>query len=221
MIASAPPAAEALQTMLAPFNPQPILLDPVLGEVPKLARGIGPETKIALGVGQDVNGRPLAESAGAVFSQDEAFRYLLWRMWNPDRPFWSFGMLNPSTADHLKLDPTVKRCCSRAMAGGAGGLIVWNLFAFRATDPAVMKRAADPVGPANDLAILEAVNVSALNVAGWGAHGVHREREHSVRAMLGAGNVPLHALAFTATGLPRHPLYLSLELKPQPWRFWK
>jgi len=162
----------------------------------------------------------IAGDAGAVFSPCEGFRYLLWRVWNPDRPFWSFGMLNPSTADHLQLDPTVTRCQTRATAGGAGGLIVWNLFAWRATDPAAMKRQGDPVGPFNDEAIRLAVAASALNIAAWGSHGVHREREHRVRVMLGAAKVPLHALAFTATGLPRHPLYLSLGLQPQPWKFW-
>jgi hypothetical protein len=62
----------------------------------------------------------IAGDAGAVFSPCEGFRYLLWRVWNPARPFWSFGMLNPSTADHLQLDPTVTRCQTRATAGGAG-----------------------------------------------------------------------------------------------------
>lgn len=158
---------------------------------------------------------------GAALSPDWRYRYLLWRIWDEALPIWSFGMLNPSTADHLKLDPTVTRCCARARAGGAGGLVVWNLFAWRDTDPAGMKRAADPIGPGNDLAIRTAVDNSALNIAAWGAHGAHREREHTVRAMLGADDVPLHALAFTATGLPRHPLYLPAALQPQPWKFWK
>jgi len=90
----------------------------------------------------------------------------------------------------------------------------------RATDPAVMKREADPVGPFNDEAITLAVAASVLNIAAWGSHGAHREREHRVRAMLEAAKVPLHALAFTANGLPRHPLYLSLILQPKPWKFW-
>lgn len=180
------------------------------------------DVKIAIGEGgQDVAGRPCPDSAGAVFSQDEDFRYLLWRIWNPDLPFWSFGMLNPSTADHMKLDPTVKRCCLRALNGGAGGLIVWNLFAWRATDPAAMKRVADPIGPFNDDATRLAVAAASLNIAAWGSHGTHREREFRVRAMLGQDQVPLHALGFTATRLPRHPLYLSFELQPRPWRYWE
>lgn len=168
-----------------------------------------------LKIATDVTG-----DAGAIFSNCENYRYLLWRIWNPGLPLWSFGMLNPSTADHLQLDPTVDRCQKRTHAAGAGGLIIWNLFAWRATDPAAMKRVVDPIGAYNDDAILAAVDVSALNIAAWGAHGTHREREHRVRATLGREGVSLHALAFTASGLPRHPLYLPLALEPQPWKFW-
>ena len=162
----------------------------------------------------------LDEGAGAAFSLCERYRYALWRVWNPDLPLWTFGMLNPSTADHLKLDPTLTRCASRATAGGAGGMVIWNLFAWRATDPADMKRAADPVGTANDATIRLLVSLASLNIAGWGAHGTHREREHRVRAMLAGEGAKLHALAFTATGQPRHPLYLKADLAPQPWAYW-
>lgn len=156
---------------------------------------------------------------GAVFSPDWRYRYLLWRIWDQSLPIWSFGMLNPSTADHLKLDPTVTRCCSRARNGRAGGLVVWNLFAWRDTDPAAMKRADDPVGPGNDQAIRVALENSALNIAAWGAHGTHKNREADVRAMLGGEGNRLHALAFTNEGHPRHPLYLEAGLQPQPWDF--
>lgn len=157
--------------------------------------------------------------SGALFSPCGRWRYLLWRVWDEALPLWSFGMLNPSTADHEKLDPTVKRCQSRAQTGGAGGFVVWNLFAWRDTEPAAMKQAADPVGPANDLAIRCAVEASATNIAAWGVHGTHREREHKVRAMLGSEGFPLHALDFTKDGHPRHPLYLPSALQPLPWDY--
>ena len=184
-------------------------LEPIR-DMPRIA-----DVRLSIGATHD-----LIAQGGAVFSPCERYRYLLWRIWNPALPFWSFGMLNPSTADHMKLDPTITRCHKRAQSGGAGGLIVWNLFAYRATDPKDMKAAADPVGPENDQAIKLGIEAAVLNVAGWGSHGDHRVREHSVRAMLGRDQVQLHALAFTATGLPRHPLYLSFDLQPQPWKFW-
>lgn len=157
--------------------------------------------------------------AGAIFSPCERYRYVLWRIWNPSLPFWSFGMLNPSTADHMELDPTVDRCRTRAISGGAGGLLIWNLFAFRATDPKDMKAASDPVGPQNDRAIQIACEASVKIVAGWGAHGDHMNRQADVRALLAAAEFDLHAIAFTKDGLPRHPLYLSFDDAPQPWDY--
>ena len=62
-------------------------------------------------------------------------------------------MLNPSTATEVQNDPTVERCERRARALGFGAFRVTNIFAFRATDPKVMRAEADPVGPANDAAI--------------------------------------------------------------------
>lgn len=165
--------------------------------------------------------RGLKLGDGAALSRCWRYRYLLWRIWDPALPIWSFGMLNPSTADHLKLDPTVSRCCNRAQRGGAGGLVVCNLFAWRDTDPRNMKLAQEPVGAMNDQAIRIAVEHSAVNVAAWGAHGTHRGREHAVRQMLAGHSVPLHALAFTSAGHPRHPLYLEAGVQPQPWTFWE
>lgn len=126
------------------------------------------------------------ESAGAAFSTSELYRYALWRVWDPTRPFWTFGMLNPSKADHIRLDPTVTRCIGHAQRGGAGGLIVWNLFAWRATDPADMKRAPNPVGMSNDRAIRALAQLGAVNIAAWGAHGAWQDRSATVRAMLAA-----------------------------------
>jgi len=156
---------------------------------------------------------------GAALSTCWCYRYLLWRIWEPSLPIWSFGMLNPSTADAFQLDPTISRCIDRARKGGAGGLVVWNLFAWRDTDPAAMKRAADPVGRVNDHAIRLAVEHSGLNIAAWGAHGTHNGRDASVRALLAGIKADLHALAFTKDGQPRHPLYLPAALVPQPWTY--
>lgn len=161
----------------------------------------------------------LMEPGGAMFSFCERYRYLLWRVWDTTLPMWTFGMLNPSTADDLILDPTIRRCVEFAKAGGAGGLIVWNLFAWRATDPAAMKMRPDPIGPLNNLAIVNAVRDAALTVAAWGMHGSFLNRESEVRGFLNMLKVPLHAMTFTKDGHPRHPLYLPARLKPEPWEY--
>lgn len=43
----------------------------------------------------------------AVFSTDGAYRYALWRQWLLGEGTLMFVMLNPSTADAIKNDPTL------------------------------------------------------------------------------------------------------------------
>ena len=79
--------------------------------------------------------------SGAKFSPCRRWRYLLWRQWDERRPVANFLMLNPSTADEVKLDPSCTRARLYAERWGFGGLIVTNLFGWRATDPDDMKAA--------------------------------------------------------------------------------
>jgi hypothetical protein len=71
----------------------------------------------------------------AEISEDGKYRYALMRMWD-DKPLMMFCMLNPSTADATKDDPTIRRCIGFAKDRGYGGIYVVNLMAYRATDPA-------------------------------------------------------------------------------------
>ena len=69
----------------------------------------------------------------AVFSPCEKYRYWLSRRWQEGGRSLAFIMLNPSTADELENDATIERCERRARHNGYGGLVVCNLFAWRAT----------------------------------------------------------------------------------------
>lgn len=126
-------------------------------------------------------------------------------------------MLNPSTATEARNDPTLARVQARARALGHGGFGVVNLFALRATDPADLRGAPDPVGPANDAAILAALPWAGQVICAWGAHGAHADRGAQVAARLRDAGVALWHLGLTRGGQPRHPLYLPLSLPPQPW----
>jgi hypothetical protein len=150
-----------------------------------------------------------AETGEAVFSEDRLYRYELQREWSDNPKRMNFIGLNPSTADEAKLDPTLRRMIRFADREGCGRLIVTNLFAFRATDPLVMRLADDPVGPKNDSYLVTAAEDSAIVVAGWGANGGYRGRNREVEALL--KHVKLRCLGFTVGGHPRHPLYLSSE----------
>jgi hypothetical protein len=154
---------------------------------------------------------------GARFSRCRKWRYLLWRRWG-EGPVANFLMLNPSTADELKLDPSCTRARVYAERWGFGALIVTNLFGWRATDPADMKSARDPVGSHNDEAILAAARQAELVVCAWGNHGRHLERSPFVVECLRKARVELHMLRLNGNGEPAHPLYLPARLEPVPFR---
>jgi hypothetical protein len=124
----------------------------------------------------------------ARFSADQVYRYNLTRIWDGSRGALVVIGLNPSTADATTDDPTIRRCIGFAKRERLGGLVMLNLFAFRATDPKRMRCADDPVGPDNDHAIREAVaanrRLGSVFVAAWGAHGSHLRRDAKVHAMI-------------------------------------
>lgn len=153
----------------------------------------------------------------AVYSPCEAYRYALTRIWDTEGRRVLFVMLNPSTATEVQNDPTVERCERRARALGFGGFRVCNIFAFRATDPRVMRAQADPVGPANDAAIAEGALWADSVVCAWGAHGAHLGRGSAVEALLRATGRPLLHLGLSKAGHPKHPLYIAYECQPQGW----
>ena len=156
--------------------------------------------------------------SGAQFSRCRRWRYLLWRCWDAGRPLANFLMLNPSTADELRLDPSCTRARNYAERWGFGGLIVTNLFGWRATDPGEMKAARDPVGRGNDRAILEAAREAKLVVCAWGNHGAHLARAGRVVQLLRKEDVNLNYLKINCSGHPAHPLYLPGSIGPKPWR---
>lgn len=151
----------------------------------------------------------------ADLSADRMYRYRLSRTW-ADGPRATFIMLNPSTADERADDPTLRRCIGFARRWGFGGLIVVNLYALRATRPADLWTAADPVGTENDRYLAGASETRGLLVAAWGAHA-KRERVREVMAL--PGFEQLMCLRTTKQGHPSHPLYLPQSLMPVSWTF--
>lgn len=152
---------------------------------------------------------------GAVFSHCRSYRYRLWRHYD-DGPSIVWVLLNPSTADETVNDPTVERCCRRSIAMGHPHVEVVNLFAYRSTDPAGLRHVDDPVGPANDAAILDAVAGAGLVVCGWGNHGARMGRGAHVLSLLREAGVRAHALCMTGAGQPGHPLYVGYDVAPTP-----
>lgn len=151
---------------------------------------------------------------GAIFSPCLNYRYRLWRQWDEGKLLHFCG-LNPSTADEVLNDPTISRLIKRAKQLGFSGLQMTNAFAYRATDPKVMKSQDDPVGPENDEAILTAAKMSAMTIVGWGKDGWHKGRQRQIVEMLEEVGITMHCLGVNKDGTPKHPLYLAYSVQPQ------
>lgn len=163
-------------------------------------------------------------SRGAILSEDRVHRYRLWRMWDPDKPAIAWMMLNPSTADALVDDPTIRSCLRLSKAWGFGRLDVVNVFAFRATDPKALleasKRGIDVVGEDN-LEHIQTTCVAAEEVVcGWGSY-VGRPSMKDVLSYLRSwreqGLLRTSAIATNKDDSPRHPLYSASNASRRPY----
>lgn len=157
----------------------------------------------------------------AYLSLDGVYRYRLGRVWDPELPVLGWIMLNPSKADALVDDPTIRRCISFARRWGFGGIDVANLFAYRATDPAELADAASPLGRENLRELLTMItdfeSVGEV-ICAWGAWTGHPViRRLVVGYVMGrakAAGRELWCLGETKAGAPKHPLYLPGETIP-------
>lgn len=161
-------------------------------------------------------------SPAAVISRCQAFRYRLDRHWDDLRPPLVAGLLNPSTADANKDDPTIARLLARAQAMQMGSLIVWNAFAYRATDPAELLSKADPIGPENDRYIFDILTEcrhrKGLALIGWGAHKMVHGRIGPIMRIAEAVGIEFYCVGTNRDGSPKHPLYVPYSAAPAPWK---
>jgi len=146
----------------------------------------------------------------ALFSEDRIYRYALWRIWDKSLPKALFIGLNPSTADEIQDDPTIRRCIRYSMDWGYGGYIMGNIFGYRSTDPHVLKRIKDPIGNKNNYWLKKLHKEASITIAAWGNHGKLLSRGEEVSSLLDN----LHCLKITKEKNPSHPLYLPAKLKP-------
>jgi len=148
--------------------------------------------------------------SSAIFSKDRVHRYALWRTWDESLPKLLFIGLNPSTADEINDDPTMRRCIRFSKDLGYGGFIMANIFAYRSTDPKKLKTVKDPIGKKNNHWIKKLDKEAGLTIAAWGTHGNYLNRDKQVIELLDV----LYCLRKTKDGFPSHPLYLPSTLKP-------
>ncbi len=152
----------------------------------------------------------------AAFSRCKTYRYALTRQWQDSKPDQHvvFIGLNPSTADHRKDDPTIRRCMGFTRSWGYNNLTVINLFAFRTPYPEELKKVDDPVGPYNTKHLGRIISQADLVIACWGKDGAWLEQDKRLAKRYEG---KLHCLAINKDGSPAHPLYQRADKTPEPW----
>jgi len=155
----------------------------------------------------------------AIISGCGKFRYHLTRYWDDSLHPLPFIMLNPSTADADSDDATIRKCVGFAQRLGFGGIEVFNLFAFRATDPRELRNNGYLVGPDNDRIITSRLGDMGLVERGyvicaWGAHARGLLRPADLMCHLRLSGVRLRALHLLDDGTPAHPLMLPYTCTP-------
>lgn len=116
-------------------------------------------------------------------------------------------MLNPSTADHLQDDPTIRRCIGFAQELGYGSLIIGNLFAYRATYPRDLLKAEDPSGKRNLEFLRKAHRQCDQVITAWGVPQVINKLNPE-KTLKTLKKWETYSLGHCKNGTPRHPLYL-------------
>jgi len=154
------------------------------------------------------------------------FRRSLSRVWDKSLPLVLYIMLNPSTADALVDDATIRRCMSFAYQEGYGGILVWNLFDYRAASPKVLAKARMDYdisgGPANEDALKRMLARVDKVVMAWGSSFSVVQTRATVSWLnwfltCHAQTISTRCLGYTKSGQPKHPLYLPLNTPLIPW----
>lgn len=158
----------------------------------------------------------------ADFAQDDTMRTSLERIWGTgsNLRICVFVMLNPSTADAMKNDPTIGRCVEFAKFWGYDGIRVVNLVSYRATKPADM------------FAWFKKQDLFSLTKhVRWAVRGA--TGKDVAKVVLAYGSIPafmrghaydvvwaiarkknVYDIKLNKDGTPAHPLYLKGTLTP-------
>lgn len=157
----------------------------------------------------------------AVLSPCGTYRYRLERQ-APGDGQTTVIMVNPSTADAVENDATIRKLLGFGQRYDWGTIVVGNLFAYRATDVRELARALDPVGPENDLYLLDMLREADRLIVAWGPasklpkHLRRRFKRITEMASL-VSRRPMSIGRPAKDGHPCHPLMLPYALELQHW----
>lgn len=153
----------------------------------------------------------------AGISADKVYRWWLFRCWAANLPLIIWIMMNPSTADHAKNDPTILKVIRYSTRWGYGAVLVLNIYAFRASKPENMPDwIAERVGPRNTWWIKLIFRYAAKKkipvICAWGVK--HKERGDVIREHAKDAGLKLKCLEMGLNGEPKHPRWLAESLDP-------
>lgn len=159
----------------------------------------------------------------AVISQCGAYRYRLEREVQPEGRVFAYFGINPSTANAVVDDATVRKWRGFTLRNGGRRFLVGNVFGFRATD--VKRLAAHTTltaqGPEWAVHFDQIIADADVLVPCWGNSKkipLHlRDELASVMARLVASGKPVLHFGVTACGQPRHPQMLGYDTPLTPW----
>jgi len=156
----------------------------------------------------------------AVISNCSKYRYELHREWDKDKEKVLFIMLNPSTADGWENDLTTIRCMNFAGKWGYGGLMIGNIYPFRAKRPKDLRKWTNNCGREEYKALFENMDhvrtmadEADIIVCAWGCN-----YKEGIPEWIEELDTPLHYLELCKDGkTPKHPIgNLSKDLVPKP-----
>lgn len=145
----------------------------------------------------------LKASKGAEFSPCKKYRYMLWRVWDFDKPRVMFIGLNPSKADSRENDPTITRVIAISKHLGFGGVYMMNLFPFISTKPSDLEKDPSDHIKENDAYIDDVAKKVKEVIFAWGAFPVMGRDRIMIKKFPKA-----KALVINDDGTPQHPLYV-------------
>lgn len=144
--------------------------------------------------------------SGAIFSEDGALRFALWRVWESEQPIAGQVGLNPSKAGIDNNDATIARSIVRWQRNGYGGFIQTNKYPHISTDPKKLDRLLGI--DENDFYIREMVKLTEVQLCMWGS--IINDTFTSSRIYKMLENP--YCLGVNSDGQPKHSLYVGYDV---------
>lgn len=147
----------------------------------------------------------------------EEYRSELVRIWDPEKPLCVWCCMNPSTADSLKDDPSVRKMIGFSKLLGYGGFHLFNVIPLRSPYPKYLLSHPAPrhmdYGPSfiRDRA-KEILHLTSKDPVIMACGEIPKPFRRDALEVIRALSV-VRCLGFTKSGMPRHPLMLPYSTK--------